>query len=321
MLSASNVFKFYLMAIIWLCLLHCSTCAFDCERCRCNSDYHRSRAANIRAICTGLFMTKIPQFRPDFAKRIYVLGLARNLINRITHEQLQSYTNLQLLDLRDQTSCVSYPSEFANKFTILAERCSSALEAVRPNLEKSKDSTQSPLLEGLKKHFIGFVPVDRVILNATNSNSTNITTVAPNRAVGISFDSANRITSILERLRLVLIEGGHTTLALILYAIISTITIISILTCVIRRCYKKRRANRLPVSANNFTLSPSVPHTDDDWPPPPPTPPPSSEEEEVVLAKSPAVLHAENVSSSEEELYCTMRPICSQNKSLKTHTA
>ena len=310
--------KLHVVLIIWLHICHSVLGVFDCGDCQCDYEYNRDPAANIRAICSGAMLTTFPTLDSAVAKRIYLLGLARNLISEMSKEYLDPFPNLlRVLDLRDQGSCVSFPAEFESKVNIYVEKCPSESKLDK---EEKKDS----ILDGFKKHFVGFIPSEHQppSLNATsNGTDLNSTFVPPDSgSVYFTSDKAKSIISLLERFRQALIAGGHTTLALIIYAIITTVGILSTLGYLLQKCCSKRRPRgrytfsgvEMPLRQQNET---SLTDSPDSWPEPPPPEPAvlnlesessngnssSSSSDEVLFSKSCGVMCPRTSPAKEHE--------------------
>ena len=257
--------------------------AFDCgPSCRCDEDYDKPAPMNVRAICTGNNLRLIPKFPSNLANRIYVLGLARNLISHLDSSDLDSFPNLKVLDLRDQLTCVDAVGSFPPELQIYSEACKPR------NVSKPVESPGNDfkLLKKLKKQILGMAPLIPILQsprfnrlnmtqggNGTSHNGTNANSTITTPAPLLTRDTARQVMSILERFRQALEEGGHTTLALIIYAIITTIAIIVVLGILCCRCKKCRTVQKshpitgLHLSGLSRSLSTS---TDSSFPPPPP---------------------------------------------------
>lgn len=312
----------HLLVVLALCGIALS---FECgPSCRCDEDAEKPLPFNVRAICTGNGLRDVPIFPPELARRIYILGLARNLISSLSFEDVKDFENLQVLDLRDQISCIveTEPTKFPKHLQVYADRCKE--KGSTPNL-----NLKDELLRKLKKQLLGLAPVfvqpalrpppflhwQNVTTNSTTNSTANITDAHPSTMAPSVLDRnrAGQVMNILERFRQALVEGGHTTLALIIYAIITTISIVVVLTVLYYRKCKPRcrtvtRAN--PVESlhlANLELDRILSSSGESFPPPPPP--------------EPAVLNMESVSdTSSDELFSAGKVCCHRNP-VKQHEA
>ena len=76
----------------------------------------------LRAICSGRRLHRLPTVPRDVAERVWVLGVARNHISRVTAADLAKFPHLQILDVRDQYAvpCVAMEVE-PSDLTIIGE--------------------------------------------------------------------------------------------------------------------------------------------------------------------------------------------------------
>ena len=269
-----------------LAFVSSSLSLFDCgPDCRCEDVNSGVPPMKIRAVCSGNGLHSVPEFDSNLAPHVFVLGLARNFITQVFESDLVAFPNLEVIDLRNQGGCVNIAGNFPESIRFIED-------------DKCKPTTPSKggILDSLKKHLPFIVPIV-VAMNPSSDRNRNFseafnetfanTTIAPStttRSALLSGEQASEIMTLLERFRQALIAGGHTTLALIIYSIITTIGILSILTVICKRC--KKRCRTVQVSSGLETDTSvqlqSLSETEqqrsrrssvDSWPlPPPPEP-------------------------------------------------
>ena len=248
---------------------------YDCQECLCDIEHAMPPPANVRAICSGASLTSFPDFDPALARKIYLLGLARNMIRTISKEQLASLPNLAVLDIRDQGDCITYPSEFDEKIVIHAEKCESSFD--------NKEKKEGSILDSLKKHFVAIIPSEHrpASLNNTSNFTANSTSAPDDPGPGssgvLTSDKARTIIKILEKFHRALIDGGHTTLALIIYAIITTVAILSTIGYFFKKYCCKQSVQRGRYTLSGVELAErnlaAQSQSSETWPEPPPPEP------------------------------------------------